>query len=98
MWIWLVLAVLAVALTIERLIALLGSASIFPGISVVGILEGLAPAEAAMLFFVRWWDLRSGRQRRWRWLFVEAVFSFLTLIISVAAILVAISGGLSAGG
>jgi len=38
MWIWLVLAVLAVALTIERLIALLGSALFFPPFSVVGML------------------------------------------------------------
>jgi len=98
MWIWLVLAVLAVALTIERLIALLGSASIFPGISVVGILEVLAPAEAAMLFFVRWWGLRSGRQRRWRWLFVAAFFSFLTLLITGAATLASRPGGLTPAG
>ena len=59
MLVWLILAVLAGALTIERVIALLGSASVFPGISVIGIFQVLAPAEAAMLFLVRWWDLKS---------------------------------------
>ena len=95
---WLVLAVLAGALTLERLNALLGSASVFPGISVVGIIEVLAPAEAAVLFFVRWWDLKSGRQRRWRWLFVAAFVSFLTLLIVGAATLASRPGGLRSAG
>ena len=98
MLVWLVLAVLAGALTLERLNALLGSASVFPGISVVGIIEVLAPAEAAVLFFVRWWDLKSGRQRRWRWLFVAAFVSFLTLLIVGAATLASRPGGLRSAG
>jgi len=96
--VWLILAVVAGALTIERVTALLGSASVFPGISVVGIFEVLAPAEAAVLFFVRWWDLKSGRQRRWRWLFVAAFVSFLTLLIVGAATLASRPGGLRSAG
>ena len=98
MLVWLILAVVAGALTIERVTALLGSASVFPGISVVGIFEVLAPAEAAVLFFVRWWDLKSGRQRRWRWLFVAAFVSFLTLLIVGAATLASRPGGLRSAG
>jgi len=96
--VWLILAVVAGALTIERVTALLGSASVFPGISVVGIFEVLAPTEAAVLFFVRWWDLKSGRQRRWRWLFVAAFVSFLTLLIVGAATLASRPGGLRSAG
>jgi len=51
-----------------------------------------------LLFFVRWWDLRSGRQRRWRWLFVAAFFSFLTLLITGAATLASRPGGLTPAG
>lgn len=98
MWIWLVLALLAGALTVERVNALLGSASVFPGISVVGIMEVLVPAEAAMLFFVRWWELRTARRRRWRWLFVAAFVSFLTLLIVGAATLASRPGGLTTTG
>ena len=98
MWVWLVLALLAAALTVERVNALLGSASVFPGISVVGIMEVLAPAEAAMLFFVRWWELRTARRRRWRWLFVAAFVSFLTLLIVGAATLASRPGGLRSAG
>ena len=94
MWVWLVVAVLAAALTLERLNALLASASVFPGISVIGIMEVLAPAEAAVLFFVRWWELRTGRRRKWRWLFVAAFVSFLTLLIVGAATLASRPGGL----
>jgi hypothetical protein len=97
-WIWLVLALLAGALTVERVNALLGSASVFPGISVVGIMEVLVPAEAAMLFFVRWWELRTARRRRWRWLFVAAFVSFLTLLIVGAATLASRPGGLTTTG
>jgi hypothetical protein len=97
-WVWLVLAVLAGALTIERVTALLGSASVFPGISVVGIFEVLAPAEGAMLFFVRWWELGTGRRRKWRWLFVAAFVSFLTLLIVGAATLASRPGGLRSAG
>jgi hypothetical protein len=93
-WVWLVLALFTGALTVERVNALLGSASVFPGISVVGIMEVLAPAETAMLFFVRWWELRTGRRRRWRWLFVAAFVSFLTLLIVGAATLASRPGGL----
>jgi hypothetical protein len=93
-WVWLVVAVLAAALTLERLNALLASASVFPGISVIGIMEVLAPAEAAVLFFVRWWELRTGRRRKWRWLFVAAFVSFLTLLIVGAATLASRPGGL----
>ena len=98
MWVWLVLALLAAALTVERVNALLGSASVFPGISVVGIMEVLAPAEAAMLFFVRWWELRTARRRRWRWVFVAAFVSFLTLLIVGAATLASRPGGLTTTG
>jgi len=85
-------------MTLERLNALLASASVFPGISVVGIMEVLAPAEAAMLFFVRWWELRTGRRRKWRWLFVAAFVSFLTLLIVGAATLASRPGGLRSAG
>jgi hypothetical protein len=70
--IWLVLAILATALTLERVNALLASASVFPGISVLGIFEVLVPAEAAVLFFARWRDLRLGTRRRWGWLLLGA--------------------------
>ena len=98
MWIWLVLALLSGALTIERVTAILASASVFPGISVVGIMEVLAPAEAAVLFFVRWWELRTGRRRKWHWLFVAALVSFLTLLFVGAATLASRPGGLRSAG
>ena len=98
MWVWFVLALLTGALTIERVTALLASASVFPGISVVGIFEVLAPAEAAVLFFVRWWELRTGRRRKWHWLFVAAFVSFLTLLIVGAATLASRPGGLRSAG
>ena len=98
MWVWFVFAILSGALTVERVNALLASASEFPGISVVGIVEVLAPAEAAMLFFVRWWELRTGRRRKWHWLFVAAFVSFLTLLIVGAATLASRPGGLTTTG
>ena len=98
MWVWLVLAILASALTLGGLNALLASASVFPGISVIGIMEVLAPAEAAALFFVRWWELRTGRQRKWRWLYVAAFVSFLTLLLVGAATLASRPGGLTTTG
>src|SRR5437868_11243670 len=85
--IWLVLAGLSAALAIERLNALLASASVFPGISVLGILEVLLPAEAAVLCFIRWQDSRSSTRRRWRWLFLAAFASFITLLLLGAATL-----------
>jgi len=97
-WVWLVLAILAGALTLGGLNALLASASVFPGISVIGIMEVLAPAEAAALFFVRWWELRTGRQRKWRWLYVAAFVSFLTLLLVGAATLASRPGGLTTTG
>jgi len=97
-WVWLFLALLAGALTLERLNALLASASVFPGISVVGILEVLVPAEAAVLFLVRWLDLRTGHRRRWSWLFLAAFSSFLTLLIVGAATLASRPGGLRSAG
>jgi hypothetical protein len=97
-WVWLVLALFTSALTVERVNALLGSASVFPGISVVGIMEVLVPAETAMLFFVRWWELRTGRRRRWRWLFVAAFVSFLTLLTVGATTLASRPGGLTTTG
>jgi hypothetical protein len=63
--IWLILAILAGVLTLERLNALLGSAAVFPGISVLGIVEVLLPAEATLVFFIRWQDARSGHRRSW---------------------------------
>ena len=98
MWVWLVLALLTGALTVERLNALLASASVFPGISVVGIMEVLVPAETAMLFFVRWWELRTGRRRKWHWIFVAAFVSFLTLLTVGAATLASRPGGLTRTG
>jgi len=97
-WVWLVLALVAGALTIEQLNELIASASVFPGISVVGIMQVLAPAEAAVLFFVRWWDLRTGARRRWRWVFLAAFFSFLTLLLVGAATLASRPGGLTSSG
>jgi len=97
-WVWLVLALLAGALTLGGLNTLLASASVFPGISVIGIMEVLAPAEAAALFFVRWWELRTGRPRKWRWLFVAAFVSFLTLLLVGAATLASRPGGLTTTG
>jgi len=97
-WVWLVLALVGGALTIEQLNELIASASVFPGISVVGIMQVLAPAEAAVLFFVRWWDLRTGARRRWRWVFLAAFFSFLTLLLVGAATLASRPGGLTSSG
>lgn len=98
MRIWLFLAVLAAALTVERLNALLASAGVFPGISVLGILELLLPAEAAALFFVRWWDLRTGSRRGWGWLILAALASFITFLLVGAATLASRPGGLSPSG
>ena len=98
MLVWLVLTLLAGAVTLERLNALLASASVFPGISVVGIIEVLAPAEAAVLFLVRWSEVRTGRRRKWRWLFVAAFVSFLTLLLVGAATLASRPGGLTTTG
>jgi len=96
--IWLVLAILATALTLERVNALLASASVFPGISVLGIFEVLVPAEAAGLFFARWWDLRLGTRRRWGWLLLAAFASFITLLLLGAATLASRPGGLAPSG
>ena len=93
-WLWLVLGLVAGALTIEQLNELIASASVFPGISVIGIMQVLAPAEAAVLFFVRWWELRTAARRRWRWVFLAAFVSFLTLLIVGAATLASRPGGL----
>jgi hypothetical protein len=95
---WLVLAVLAMALTLERVNALLVSASVFPGISVLGIFEVLVPAEAALLFFARWRDLRTGTRRRWGWLLLAAFASFITLLLLGAATLASRPGGLAPSG
>jgi hypothetical protein len=96
--IWLVLAVLATALTLERVNALLASASVFPGISVLGIFEVLVPAEAAVLFFARWRDLRMGTRRRWGWLLLAAFASFITLLLLGTATLASRPGGLAPSG
>jgi hypothetical protein len=97
-WIWLALAVLSGALTLERLSALVASASVFPGISVIGILEVLVPAEAGALFLVRWWELRTRGHRRWSWLLLAALSSFLTLLVVGAATLASRPGGLAPAG
>jgi hypothetical protein len=98
MWIWLGLAVLAGALTLERLNAMLASASVFPGISVAGIFQVLVPAEAATLFLLRWRELRTGTRRRWRWQYVSAFASFLTLLLLGTATLASRPGGLAPSG
>jgi hypothetical protein len=95
---WLVLAVLATALTLERVNALMASASVFPGISVLGIFEVLVPAEAAVLFFARWRDLRKGTRRGWGWLLLAAFASFITLLLVGAATLASRPGGLAPSG
>jgi hypothetical protein len=97
-WIWLVLAVLAGTATIERLGAMLGSASVFPGISVLGIIEVLVPAEATGLFVLHWQELRTGTRRRWGWLLLAAFSSFLTLLLVGAATLASRPGGLAPSG
>jgi hypothetical protein len=97
-WVWPLLAVLAGVVTVERLGAMLASASKFPGISVLGIAELLIPGEATALFLWRWWELRSGARRRWRWLLLAAFSSFLTLVLVGAATLAARPGGLTPSG
>jgi hypothetical protein len=97
-WVWLVLGVLAGIVTVERLGAMLASASKFPGISVVGIAEVLIPGEAMVFFLLRWWELRSRGRRRWRWLLLAAFSSFLTLFLVGAATLASRPGGLTPAG
>jgi hypothetical protein len=99
--IWLVLAVLAGAWTVERLSALPTSGPGLPfasNISVLGILEVLLPAEAAALFSFRWWELRSRSRRKWGWLLAAAVTSLITLLLLGAATLASRPGGLAPSG
>jgi len=98
MRIWLVLAALAALLTLAQLNALIASASVFPGMSVLGILEVLLPAEAAALFLLRWNELRTGARRRWGWLGLAAFASFLTLLILGSATLASHPAGLDPSG
>jgi hypothetical protein len=90
--------VLAGLVTVERLGAMLASASRFPGISVVGIAEALIPGEAMAFLLLRWWDMRSGGRRRWPWLLLAAFSSFLTLLLIGAATLASRPGGLTPAG
>lgn len=95
---WLVLASVAGAGTVERLVALIGSAGRFPGISVLGIAEVLLPAAAAALFAVRWRDRSTGARRSWSWLLVSAFSAFVTLLLLGAATLASRPGGLAPSG
>ena len=96
--VWLVLAALAGAGTVERLVALIASASRFPGISLLGIAEVLLPAGAAALFALRWRDLRTGTRRKWGWLLTSALSSFVTLLLTGAATLASRPAGLAPSG
>jgi hypothetical protein len=98
MWIWLIAAVFAGALTVERLNAMLGSATTFPGISVVGIVEVLLPAEATGLLLIRWQDARRHQRRSWGWLLLAAFGWFMVFLIVGTALLASRPGGLAPSG
>jgi hypothetical protein len=96
--VWLVLALIAAALAIERMVALLISAREFPGISVLGIVEVLFPIELSVLSLIRWRDLRVAEPRRWGWLLLAALSAFVALLLIATATLASRPPGLAPTG